>query len=89
MIHLHPSYNLTINEFVTFNSILDPLPPNGGSKTQFVNSLLADKLSNIRLLIPTYISENKPFAIISRKIKTHVNASFRIIKVLENRQYDI
>ena len=45
--HLHPSYILTIKEFVTFNSILDPLPPNGGSKTQSVNVLLTDKILTI------------------------------------------
>jgi len=31
----------------TFNSILDPLPPNGGSKTQSVNVLLTDKILTI------------------------------------------
>jgi hypothetical protein len=51
------------------------------------NYRLVESYRNIRLLLP--ITENQPFTITSRKIKTHVDASLQIIKVLENRQYDI
>ena len=91
-----PVNQITLSPNQGHNVVTLKLPQNGfnystirfitvdGSKTALTKTI--SKL-NIRLLLP--ITKNQPFANTSRKIKTHVDASLRIIKVLENRQYDI